>query len=370
MITPSIEPFERALSESNERLERLSLEGKKIIGYFCTYTPIELIHAAGFVPVRIMGGEASSVRADSLVPDFICPYLRSAIGAALEGRYDFLSGLIQGYTCDVACGVANVWERNLPGDLFHLLAIPYNVNAESRRFFKESLGELTDKLQRAGGKVTEESLSESLDLYKRIRDRMLSLHEMRARDELPVPARDLLIVTLAGFVMPPKEYLTLLDEFTSEAERTEASKRNGPRILVSGGIIEDPNLLAIIEDCGAVVAGDDLCTGLRHFHPSRGEGEDPFDQLVDRYLNRFPCPSRSRVEDRLQLLPDLIERSGTRGVVFLFQKFCTPHLADHPALSEGLRTRGIPNTLIEIEEGGVDEGRMRTRLEAFFEMLA
>jgi len=56
-------------------------------------------------------------------------------------------------------------------------------------------------------------------------------------------------------------------------------------------------------------------------------------------------------------------------VVFLYQKFCTPHLADYPTLAEELKVRGIPTTMIEIEEGGVDRGRMKTRLEAFFEML-
>jgi len=39
-----------------KRLEAVSSKGKKIIGYFCTYTPIEIIHAAGFLHVRILGG--------------------------------------------------------------------------------------------------------------------------------------------------------------------------------------------------------------------------------------------------------------------------------------------------------------------------
>ncbi len=370
MIVPSLEPFEKALNDSKERLEQLSQTGKKIIGYFCTYTPIELIHAAGFIPVRIMGGEASAVRADSLAPDFICPYMRSAIAGALNGRYDFLSGVIQGYTCDVACGVANVWERNLPGDAFHLLPIPYNDNAESRLFFREALRELTEKLSRNGGKVTEESLAESLELYRRIRELALKLYGMRARDELPVSARDLLLVILAGFVTPPEEYLTMLGDFMSVAERTEAHPRSGPRVLVSGSIIKDPDLLGVIEEAGGVVVRDDLCTGMRHFHPVSGEGAGSFDRLIDRYLNRFPCPSRSRAETRLPLLMDEIAQSRAQGVVFLLQKFCTPHLADHPALSEELKARGIPNTMIELEEGGIDEGRMRTRLEAFLEMLA
>jgi len=86
-------------------------------------------------------------------------------------------------------------------------------------------------------------------------------------------------------------------------------------------------------------------------------------------VRRFPCPSRSLVEDRIAPIRGLISRSGIRGVIFLFQKFCTPHLADYPVLVEEIKKEGVPTLLIEMEEAGVTEGQLKTRFEGFFEMI-
>jgi benzoyl-CoA reductase/2-hydroxyglutaryl-CoA dehydratase subunit BcrC/BadD/HgdB len=161
----------------------------------------------------------------------------------------------------------------------------------------------------------------------------------------------------------------MLGGLAKNLEKQGESNATGVPILVSGSIIEEPRVLEILEESGARVVADDLCTGLRHFYPADGEGGGPIERLIDRYMNRFPCPSRSKAEDRITMISELIKRSGAEGVVFLFQKFCTPHLADHPALAKQLKQMGIPSIVVEMEEAGVNEGQLRTRLEAFFEML-
>ncbi len=52
---------------------------------------------------------------------------------------------------------------------------------------------------------------------------------------------------------------------------------------------------------------------------------------MDRHFNRVHCASRVRAEDRLAMIRNLLDRSGARGVLFVVQKFCTPHLAVIPA---------------------------------------
>ena len=111
-------------------------------------------------------------------------------------------------------------------------------------------------------------------------------------------------------------------------------------VVVSGSLVEEPAVLDLLEDSGGKVVADDLCTGLRNFQPPSGQGGDAIEQLIDRYMNRLPCPARSRATDRAVLLIRLIERSRARGVVFLFQKFCTPHLADHPFLVSRVEEKG------------------------------
>lgn len=369
MLSDLVRPFKESIRGTEKRFRTLDSDGKKSLGYFCTYTPVEIIHAAGLFPVRVTGGTGTVEKAYSLTPNFICPYMLRSLEKALNGEYDFLSGMIQGYTCDVTCGFMNIWKENVGPGLYHTLPLPYADSPESRTFFRSGLMELVEKLESMGGKFSHKALERSLELYGSIRYLVLDLYGMRYENRLPLSAEDLLSVVRAGFVTPPEEYVEMLRILSGRVKKMDRGQRKGLPVFLSGSLIEAPEVLGLVEASGMRVAGDDLCTGLRHFHPAGGKGEDPLDRLMDRYLHRFPCPARARAAERVPLLVDLIRRSGARGVVFMFQKFCTPHLADHPVLTEELGKEGIPSILVEMDETGIMESQMRTRLEGFSEML-
>jgi benzoyl-CoA reductase/2-hydroxyglutaryl-CoA dehydratase subunit BcrC/BadD/HgdB len=143
----------------------------------------------------------------------------------------------------------------------------------------------------------------------------------------------------------------------------------GIPVLVSGSLVEQMWVFDLLEAAGGYVVADDLCSGYRFCEPADGEGNDPMERLIDRNIHHFPCPARSNIEDRLPRIVDRVERSDARGVIFLLQKFCTPHLADYPAISLELRNRDIPVLLVEMDESGNIEGQLKTRFEAFFEMV-
>jgi benzoyl-CoA reductase/2-hydroxyglutaryl-CoA dehydratase subunit BcrC/BadD/HgdB len=125
----------------------------------------------------------------------------------------------------------------------------------------------------------------------------------------------------------------------------------------------------MIASAGGRVAADDLCNGLRQVLPVTGTGGTPMDRLIHRTLHRFPCPSRSRAVDRASWLLDILQQSSAKGVIFIAQKFCTPHLADIPMLSGLLKEKGYPCLTIEMDETWELAGQVRTRLEGYFEMI-
>jgi benzoyl-CoA reductase/2-hydroxyglutaryl-CoA dehydratase subunit BcrC/BadD/HgdB len=362
-------PFIEAIRDQDQRIRALCSGGTKILGYFCTYTPVEIIHASGFLPLRIMGGSGQVREAYSLTPNFICPYMRLIMDKALRGEYGFLSGLVQGYTCDVACGLMNIWKENIDGELYHSMPLPYNDNSNSREFFRSAIMELVDKLAAIGGKFSEVALEQTLNLYGSIRTQVINLYHMRYERRLPLSASAFLYIVQAGFVTPAEDYLKILGALSLKLQGAKTHETDGIPVLISGSLIEEPRILEILEETGLQVVADDLCTGIRNFHPPMGQGKDPIERLIDRYLHRLPCPARVRAKDRTSPFMEMIRRSGAKGVVFLLQKFCTPHLADYPMLSNELKKAGIPNILIEIEESGIMEGQLRTRLGAFLEML-
>lgn len=362
-------PFKEALDLFPDSLSKLKNMDRPYIGYFCTYTPIELIYAAGFMPVRIFGGAGQVDQAYNLAPQFICPPVLRSLEMALSGKYDFLKGVIQGYTCDVVCGMVNVWRDNFPRDLYHTLPIPYNDNPAGIAFFRSAIMELIEKMEGIGGRFTSDALAESLDLYDTIRQHILDLYSLRYEGRLPLSASAFYDIIRAGFIIPPLQYLDMLQNLENELKDMPASGNEGVPVLVSGSFIEDPDVFRVLESVGARVVADDLCTGSRAFHMPDAAGNDSIERLMYRYLQRLPCPSRSRAQERLPFLIDLIHESNAKGVLFILQKFCTPHLADEPVLRDALSREGIKSMVVELEATGVQEGQLSTRLQGFVEML-
>lgn len=361
-------PFHEAVTHRTRRLRELA-QTTRVFGWLCTYTPIEMIHAAGFVPVRVYGGTTRIEKANALTPSFVCPYLRAGLERALGGQYDYLSGVITGYTCDAACGVVNIWEENVPADFFRTIPLPYHTDGPATLFFRETVRELAEGLASVGGAVDDLSLGRSLDLFGEIRALMRGLYELRYDNRLALTGAEFYTVMEACFCTPPEQFLPHLSTLVKSARQANTSGRPGIPVLVSGSLVEDTHVYDIIERAGGRTAADDLCTGYRFIDPADGSGPTPTDRLIDRYQRRFPCPARSVVGERTAPVRGLIERSGAKGVIFLFQKFCTPHLADYPALAEELKAAGVPLLLIEMEETGINEGQLTTRLEGFFEMV-
>jgi benzoyl-CoA reductase/2-hydroxyglutaryl-CoA dehydratase subunit BcrC/BadD/HgdB len=366
----SLKPFQEWVDHYPEKHRVLTAQSP-LIGYFCTYTPLELIHAAGFIPVRILGEQGPVQKAYGLAPAFICYYMRRTMEKALTGEYAYLTGVVQGYTCDVACGLTNIWQENIPLRFYHTLPLPYNRTPEARTFFREILQELIQKLNAHGGRFSPESLARSNALYRKIRRHLLDLYERRYTGRLDLSARELYLIISAGQVAPPETFLALLEDLKAEIRNEAPREKKGFPILISGSLLEDLGRPGQLEALGFQIVADDLCTGLRSFYPpdvlETDENKDPLDLLIDRCQARFPCPARSRAKERFPLLKDLLARSGAKGVLFLVQKFCTPHLADYPLLAEALNKEGLPHLLLEIEEGEFT-GAQRTRLEAFLEI--
>jgi benzoyl-CoA reductase/2-hydroxyglutaryl-CoA dehydratase subunit BcrC/BadD/HgdB len=363
-----IGPFEQAVSSRPERLRQQS-EFQKVFGWFCTYTPIELIHAAGFLPARIYGGAMSIGQAGSLVPNFVCPYMRASLERALQGEYSYLSGVVQGYTCDVPCGMMSIWAENCGPGLFHTVPLPYNSSEDAREYLKHALHELIDKLNASGGDITDASIENSLDLYAKIRSSLLHLYELRRQGSIPFSAGDYYTIVEACFTMPPEIYLAMLAELLEVLRVNARPAISGIPVMISGSVIEQRLVYDLIEAAGGMIVADDLCSGYRFCMPPDGKGEDPLQRLIDRYVNHFPCPARSVVRDRIHLINELVNESGAKGMIFILQKFCTPHLADYPAMSSEMKSGRINTLLVELGESSNIEGQLKTRFEAFFEMI-
>jgi benzoyl-CoA reductase subunit C len=348
------------------RAER-SKDNRPVIGTMCSYVPVEILHSLDVIPVRIWGQAEDLREADSLLQSYICPPVRHLMAMGLEGRYDFLDGVIHCYTCDATCGLYNIWVRNLQPEFSYLVSLPYVSINESRQYALAEFSVLIEKLESLTGReFSEPSLERSIALYNEARSLMKEVYGLKAGG-LPVSYVDIHFMNVCSQVLPVEMMVEHLGEYVEEAREMQPQPDGNRRLLLTGSVITDIPLMEFIEGTGARIVADDTCLGLRLLNHKIADGL-PLESLAEYYLSRPPCASRADFPTRKRYVLETIAAFDVNAVIFVHQKFCDPHLSDHPFLKEVLDEVGIPSTQVELEGEGFT-GQVRTRIESFLEML-
>jgi benzoyl-CoA reductase subunit C len=340
--------------------------GRRAFGYLCPYAPLELLHAAGFTPVRLMQLSGAVVLADAHLPAFACALVRTVTERMLSGELDCLDGVLFVHTCDTMQCAADIWR--MAGPRFRVLNLSLSsvLNQTSAYdYVLTSLRGLAATLQSAfGAGVTEEALHASIALYNEQRQLLAALYEHRRQ----MPVDQLWSLTLAGMLMPVEEHIAVLREVLRQAEE-RVTQSQGPEVILVGAVLDDLTIPRLVAELGGQLVGDDLCTGSRYFDTLASEQKEPYAALAERYLQRPPCPAKhDEARPHAQRVLDLVRSSNAQGVIFALPKFCDPHAFDYVPLAKALADAGIPHLLIETEVT-VPAGQLRTRVQAFLEML-
>jgi bzd-type benzoyl-CoA reductase N subunit len=343
---------------------------RQAMGYICTYAPEEVIHAAGFTPVRIRTGPELPTQAEAHLQSFTCTLCRSALHQALRGDLVFLSGLVFPHTCDTLQVLADIWRENLRDLYVATVVHPLHLGSPSAQsYLMAEFQRFRQGLARFSGQhISKDSLKASIRLYNETRRLLSQLDNQRSR----LTAHGFYAAIGASMVMPKEQFNPLAAELVELLSEKNSERQKSPCLLLIGPVLDDWAVLDIIDDLGACVVGDDLCTGSRYFDQPVAETEeegDPIEALAARYLKRRPCPTKhSPYYQRAKHLLELTEERKADGLVFTLQKFCEPHAFDYAIVKETLDAAGVPHLLLELEHTPA-VGQLRTRLEAFLEML-
>ena len=341
--------------------------GRRAFGYLCTYTPLEVLHAAGFTPVRLMQLSGPVSLANAHLPTFACALARAVTERMLCGELDFLEGVLFAHTCDTMQCLADIWRMADPRFRVVPFSLPTVLSGpNAREYLVVQLRGLAAILQsNLGSAVTDEALRASIALYNEQRWLLSQLYEQRTR----FTAERLWSLTIAGMLMPVEEHSALLQSALRAIEDAAEAQGRGPALILIGALLDDPVVLRLIDELGGQVVGDDLCTGSRYFDVPVDETMEPFAALAERYLQRAPCPVKhGAAEPRAQRLLRLLDDTEAHGVIFVVPKFCDPHAFDYVALANTLDRAAMPHLMIETEVS-TPTGQLRTRLQAFIEML-
>ena len=363
--------------------------GRRPMAVFCSYAPEELIHAAGFVPVRVRKRPPSSGAWGEHLQSYTCPLVRSLLEQGADGGLTDFAGAVFAHSCDAMQALADIWRLRFPGQFAWVFNMPTRLD---QQHLTTEITEITEKNRESGGgsrgssvaayllvelaearsalerhagiAISDERLRDSIALHNRARSLLARLDALRDR----MTASDFYSAVLAAQSMPREEWAVEMEALLPEVE-TLPPRRIRARVIVTGAILDDLVLPALADELRIGIAGDDLSTGSRGWEGQASADVPPLQALASRLLTRMPCPAKHREGfHRGQALLQLARQKAAQGVIFYEQKFCEPHAFDYAECQRFLRDEGVPILLLE-DDAGPATAQWRTRLQAFTEML-
>ena len=370
-------------SITNTYIKDWQKNNKKVIGYYCTYIPEELLHAANLLPFRIRStGNKDTELADIYMVRFTCSYVRATLDLALKGGYDFLDGFLVCNSCDHSRRMFELFDlkvfnrkgfkKKVPR---FYLAIPHILSEEGFEWYKQEIEEFKEELETSYNikKIIDDDLVNSINIFNRNRELLRKIHELRIQDAPRITGKEALQISMANSSVPKEIANKELERILSLLKESEGIKSNSKRIMLVGSIVDNTDFVNLIEDSGALIVSDLLCFGTRNFldDVKIKTGKKPLDEIVKRVYYRLSCP---RMMDdhirRLNFLKEEIKKAKIDGVVLQRINNCDLHGCDNMLFEHELKELDIPAINIDREFYQADTTRLQTRIEAFLEMIS
>jgi bcr-type benzoyl-CoA reductase subunit C len=371
---------EQMCEDRSSRARELGSQGSKIMGHFCC-APVEIITAAGLIPYRITGDmQAQVTQADAHVETIACPFVRSAFDISMKGGYDFLDGFVVPHGCDSTERIYEIWNYHFKPEFSHFINIPHTTTRSSWVFAKEELRTFQRNLERlTGKKILPEGIKEAIRAYNQNRSLVRELYELRKPDPPLVSGTETMKVVLANKSLPVEEGNEMVAAVLQEIrQRPKGPEKKPVRTMIYGSELDDPVVMQVIEDAGSNLVIDDICMGSRTYLHDVEVTEDPLDGLVNYYLRDLTCPRTwgetkgTRIDEldgRFGYLLDLAKDWNANGVIHFVMRYCDNFAFDVPDVKEYLQQAGLKVLHLESDYAIAHPAQLKTRVQAFVEML-
>jgi len=345
--------------------------GGKVIGYFCTYVPEEILYAADILPVRILGSHEPQDVSEPHIFAMFCPFCRDCLAQGLKGRFDYLDGITIAQSCLHIRQAFTSWDLHIPVDFKYYLPHPMHVQSpHAIPYLTEELKEFKKAVEEwIGKKITEEDLKQGIEIMNANRRLLQQIYELRKKPNPPMTGLEAMLMVISSQMTDKREHNKVLEELLQKLP-SRSLDEPGERLMILGSEDDDTEFIAMVEDLGARIVIDEHCTGTRYFYEEVNTNGDALASIAERYVKRIACPSKDWPKrTRLNHIVKLAKEYDVQGAIVMQMKFCDPHELDTPAIKEALENDvGIPTIFLEFDVT-VPIGQFKTRVEAFLEII-
>jgi len=349
--------------------------GGKVVGIGGLDVPEPLIHAAGMLPVVLLGNQEEVTEANAHVEMHQCGYIRSLVDLAMKGKLAFCDELLFHDCCHIVrmlCDAMHTFKDGIPKSKFCYFS-PLLESKPAQEYTADEMALLRSRLEEiSGNTITDEKLKASILLFNRQKKLFMKVYEIRKAKPGILTGWEVTQIVAAGMVMPREDNIVMLEKLVALLEETPAPECKKSPVIVHGSLCErcGKNVLDEIEACGGVIVDDDLYVGSKYFNTLYDEDLAPMDALLNAYLHRVsPCPTRYEERDPGDYIAEVCKRVGAKGIIMVVVKFCEAHDYLYFTAHRRFEQLGIPEMLVETVHEGEAEGQLKTRLQGFFEKL-
>lgn len=364
-----------------EELQKAKAQGRKVVGTFCIFVPEEIIWAADAIAVGLCAGaEAGKERAEEILPRNICSLIKSFVGFKLAKLCPFFE------SCDLVVGETTCDGKKKTYEIFkdyapiYVMEIPQMKQHSDRELWRNEIVRFKDKIESLTGKtMTAESLGKAVRMLNNRRRVLQRLNDLRRYHPAPISGRDALLVNQISFYDDPERFTQQISKLCDELEeRVKNEKGAVPqeavRIMISGCPMAIPNwkLPYVIESSGAVVVFEESCVGSRNTRELVDESPKTVDEWIDALVDRYSqidCACFTPNEDRIKNIIRAARDWNVKGVIHYHLNFCQPYEIESFKVEKALSREGIPFLSIGTDYSMEDVEQLKTRVQAFIEIL-
>lgn len=377
--------FEQLLQDANNALVRQAQsEGKLAIGYTCFHMPEVLLNLDKCFSVRLRAPNMGSMEiATYYMCNGSCEYSRALLERAMEGNYRFLDAMAGVDLCEAMnrcmenMELLQIQDPNKENFFWTNTDVAYSDDEASVKHTVEQLRrKVLDQLRdRYGVDTSDDALRRAVEEHNEVCRIISEIGEFRKLDNPPITGYEFHVITLVSYVCPKYLIIDKLRQTLEEIKTREPDKKPAHRIrvVVVGSEIDDPDLIRLMEENGALVVADRFCYGSI---PGRQEiilndHEDVLTQICRRYLQDTECPRHCaphKVQYRHDHVAQLVKDYHADGVIYEQMKFCTYWSYERTLASHVMSDEyGIPTLSIDRPYRSGSSGQLRTRIQAFVE---
>ena len=357
-------------------IETAKKNGRKVVGFYCLYSPMELAVAADAIPFPLCGTRTDPIEAaETVLPRNLCPLIKSSFGFAMTDTcpfFRFSDLIVADTTCD---GKKKMFEIMAQYKPLHILQLPQTQNSENALsiWYDEIVAYKKALETHLKVSISDEDIHAAIVLLNEERMARKALMDLGRKNPVPISGMNLIeMMFKIGFLADKRKGIALIKEVVQDINQhpEKQSKQNGPRLLLTGVPVGlgSHKVVQIVEQAGASVVAFESCSGYKQAFLVEEEGE-PLMALAKQYLTT-PCSVMSPNNNRLDLLDEMIQGFAVDGVIDLTWQACHTYNVEAYQIQKFVQEKfGLPYLHLESDYSEADTEQLRVRIEAFLEML-